>query len=90
MVGKSPYGGYFDLETAAEHWVVPAKRKRLHLVDEASFVRSARSLQGTIDRTEDIPNLRSEPAEDGNHNDCHEHQDDRVLDQSLPLFLWME
>ena len=47
-------------------------------------------LQGTIDRTEGITDPRSDQADERDHKDCHEHEDDCILRESLPPFLWIE
>jgi len=59
-------------------------------MDKASFVRSACFSQRAVDRAEDITYLRSDQAHDRNHDNCDEHEDDRVLDQPLSPFFWME
>jgi hypothetical protein len=41
------------------------------------------SRDGIVDGTERVPNNWTEQAHHRNDNDCHECQDDRILDQSL-------
>ncbi|MCK7526854.1 MAG: hypothetical protein MZV64_59275 [Ignavibacteriales bacterium] len=55
-----------------------------------SFEYSCRLRQIAVDRAEGIADLGSEQAHDGNHDDGHEREDDRVLDEDLDLFLWVQ
>ena len=58
--------------------------------DKASPTVPRVLLQGTIDRTEGITDPRSDQADERDHNDCHEYENNGVLDQPLSPFLWME
>ena len=45
------------------------------------------SLNVTDNITEHVPNGGSEQRQYNNHDDGHQNKDQRVLDQTLPLFL---
>jgi hypothetical protein len=43
-----------------------------------------------VHRAEHVPDRGTEKAHHGDHNDCHECQDDRILNKALPLFFGYE
>ena len=62
----------------------PAKRR-------GAFLENVRSLaQAGVDRAEDLADLAAQHGQDTDDNNCDEHQDQRVLDQTLTILFGEE
>ena len=56
------------------------KTEEASSVDKASSAGTRLSLQGTVDHTEGITDSGSDQTYERDEKDCHEYEEDRILD----------